>query len=683
MGFQRPYRSLWPIIMAVFLIPFALMATQADPTPIPAPPDIVVTAATLPEAWSDTAYGQFDVPQAAIDRVPRQSFEELLPLIPGAQQFRRADSRSSNPTAQGLTLRALGGNAAARTLVLRDGVPVADPFFGSVPYNSLLLGNMRRVSVTPGAGAGSFGSGAIAGVVEIESVDPWQATPFATLLSVGSLDTVSASLGVGGRLGQGGVRFAAAGERSDGFWTTPVDQRVAASVPARYRYGAAELATSALVGYGRLDVRLGLFDDRRTLRFAGADSRSQGADLSARYVRSGDGDGASGWGVEAVGWVQLREFSATTISATTFRPVLNQRATPSLGWGGKLELRPPVNHLSTLRLGVDVRGAEGRTDEIALAASGAVTLRRRAGGQSVLAGAYVEHDVRAGPVVLGAGLRVDRWWLRDGTLRETGATGATVTDQTFADRNLTRMTARTAISRQISRGLALRASAYRGFRVPTLNELYRPFVVFPVTTRANATLSPERLTGIEAGLMVEHVTGPMLSITAFANRVEGAIANVSIGPNLRQRANLPAIRARGLEFVGGHNFGDGGMVRITAAWTDAQVEGGAIAPALDRLRPAQVPRLSGSALLAFAGPGRTQNSISLRHGGRQFEDDRNVDPLPAYTTLDVASRWALGDRLSLTLSAENLTGTRIVTRNSGGSIDLGVPRSVRLTLRLN
>jgi outer membrane receptor for ferric coprogen and ferric-rhodotorulic acid len=57
--------------------------------------------------------------------------------------------------------------------------------------------------------------------------------------------------------------------------------------------------------------------------------------------------------------------------------------------------------------------------------------------------------------------------------------------------------------------------------------------------------------------------------------------------------------------------------------------------------------------------------------------------LPAYTTLDVASRWALGDRLSLTLSAENLTGTRIVTRNSGGSIDLGVPRSVRLTLRLN
>jgi len=35
--------------------------------------------------------------------------------------------------------------------------------------------------------------------------------------------------------------------------------------------------------------------------------------------------------------------------------------------------------------------------------------------------------------------------------------------------------------------------------LPTLNELYRPFTVFPVTTRAPAALANEELRGFEAG----------------------------------------------------------------------------------------------------------------------------------------------------------------------------------------
>ena len=48
---------------------------------------------------------------------PSGRIEEALAGIAGFQQFRRSDSRSSNPTAQGVTLRALGGNATSRALV--------------------------------------------------------------------------------------------------------------------------------------------------------------------------------------------------------------------------------------------------------------------------------------------------------------------------------------------------------------------------------------------------------------------------------------------------------------------------------------------------------------------------------------------------------------------------------------
>lgn len=669
-------------MFSALILPVAVLSHQAQdeqqPRRVP-PADIIVTAPTLPDPRSDTAYGEITLDPRAVDFAPRQSLEAILPLIPGAQQFRRSDSRSSNPTAQGLTLRALGGNAAARTLVLRDGVPVADPFFGSVPFNSILLGSTRRISITPGAGAGPFGGGSIAGAVEIFSADPLNNVESAASLSFSSFDTITGSLGLGTQLGQGGVRLAVAGERSDGSWTTPAASRVAASVPASYRHWAAELAGAVQAGQGRLDVRLGLFDDMRTLRFAGADSRSQGADVSARWVRTGHGD----WDVELVGWVQLRDFAATTISATTFRPVLDQRATPSTGWGGKIELRPSLSGQRTLRLGVDVRSAEGRTDEVALNASGAITLRRRAGGRSLLAEAYLEQDVRAGPLVLGAGVRVDRWWLSAGHLSESNAVGSVVTDQSFVDRALTRWTARSAVSLDLGAGFVARASAYRGFRVPTLNELYRPFVLFPVTTRANANLAPERLTGVEAGLVYAQGNGMGFSLTAFANRVEGAIANVSIGPNLRQRANLSAIRARGLEFSGHYGFGLHGRLQITAAWTDARVEGGSIAPGLDGLRPAQAPRFSGAAALLFGGPAATVNAITLRHGGQQFEDDLNSDSLPAFTTIDASTSWPIDDHIGLILAVENVIGTRIVTRNSGGSTDLGSPRAIRLTLRVN
>ena len=37
----------------------------------------------------------------------------MLRDIPGFQQFRRSDARSANPTSQGATFRALGGNASA------------------------------------------------------------------------------------------------------------------------------------------------------------------------------------------------------------------------------------------------------------------------------------------------------------------------------------------------------------------------------------------------------------------------------------------------------------------------------------------------------------------------------------------------------------------------------------------
>ncbi len=211
--------------------------------------------------------------------------------------------------------------------------------------------------------------------------------------------------------------------------------------------------------------------------------------------------------------------------------------------------------------------------------------------------------------------------------------------------------------------------------MPTVNELYRPFVVFPVTTNANPALGNEELRGFEAGIDFAPSPSVNLSLTAFTNKVENAIANVTIATNVRQRQNVDAITAKGIELGAALRFGtlsfDGSL-----ALTDAEVSASGAAILLDGKRPAQTPKIAGSATLAWRPQAGWVLSATLRHVGAQFEDDLQVDTLPAATTLDAYAEFPLTGPFSLVLRGENLTDTQIVTRNQAGSIDLGAPRTL-------
>jgi outer membrane receptor protein involved in Fe transport len=231
-----------------------------------------------------------------------------------------------------------------------------------------------------------------------------------------------------------------------------------------------------------------------------------------------------------------------------------------------------------------------------------------------------------------------------------------------------------------TRRLDLRAAAYIGLRLPTLNELYRPFVVFPVTTEANANLGNERLRGFEIGFDWQPVDAVVIAVTAFDNEARGAIANVTIVPNLRRRTNLPAIAARGIEASVAAKLGTVSL-ESALAWTDAVVEGEGPSAALDGLRPAQTPRLAATLTLGWTPAPGWRLATTLRHVSSQFEDDRQIDRLAPATTIDAFLAVPLGAKLSLVLRGENLADEAIITRNQSGSIDLGVPRTFWAGLR--
>src|SRR3990170_2503697 len=133
------------------------------------PVEIVVTGRGLEQTAAAPAYGSITIDRERLASTASNRLEDALADVAGLQAFRRCDSRSSNPSAQGLTLRALGGNATSRTLVLLDGVPVADPFFGYIPLSALSPDRLSSATVTRGAGSGAFGAGGVAGTIELFS----------------------------------------------------------------------------------------------------------------------------------------------------------------------------------------------------------------------------------------------------------------------------------------------------------------------------------------------------------------------------------------------------------------------------------------------------------------------------------------------------------------------------------
>ena len=663
--------KILPLPLMLCALP-GVAAAQAPDVTADEAASIVVTGTGLSLPPGTPAYGSVVIDRDRLEDAASGRIESVLADVAGFQQFRRSDSRASNPSNQGATLRALGGNASSRTLVLLDGVPVADPFFGYIPFSALVPDRLALVRVTRGGGSGAFGAGAVAGTIELASATRDQMPHFGASAFYGSRDATELSASIAPDLGSGYVSLSGRWDRGDGFQTTPRDQRVAATVPAAYDSWSTNLrAVAPIDATSEIQFRGTLFQDNRTLRFAGADSVSQGQDASIRYISRGR------WQVDALAYLQARNFSNIVISSTSFRKSLDQRNTPSTGIGGKIELRPPVGEDHVLRIGVDSRFATGDMFEDAYnagIASNPLTARRHAGGDQITSGIFAEDDWTIGNLVLTGGVRADRWSIRNGFYKAVSAAGLVTQDSAYANRSDWEFSGRAGALYHVSDAVALRGAAYSGFRLPTLNELYRPFVVFPITTQANAALKPEKLKGVEGGIDLTPTSGVQLSATLFYNRLDDAIANVTIDSVTRKRQNVNAIVAKGVELTASAQLPADFSLLASYAYSHSKVD--APGMAFDGFAPAQVPRHFASATLAWALKAGPELSATLRYTAKQYEDDLQSDVLPDALTLDALARLPIGHGISLVARGENLFDEDIVTRNAGGSIDLGTPRTL-------
>lgn len=649
--------------------------------PLPAiAQEIVVTGRGLDAPPGEAAYAVAEIDRERLTQSASGRFEDALRDAAGAAQFRRADSRSAHPTAQGITLRGLGGNASSRALLLLDGVPQADPFGGWVPFPAYLPDRLASVRVTRGGGSGYHGAGALAGTIELTSADAGMLGPLALTGFYGSRESVDLVATGGAKLGAGSLTVAGQFARGDGFVPIVAEDRGPVDRAAPYRQASLALRSVFPVGETvELQANLSGFSDERERGTAFTEARTRGADASARLV------GRGGWRWSALAYLQHRDFASGFASLDAARtnatPALDQYNVPAQGVGARVELEPPVGGGATLRIGADTRRVTGRTQERYFFSAGSFVNRRTAGGANLTFGGFADLSYEAGPLTLSAGGRIDHWRIGDGFRFEAPlAGGSPITNLRFPDRTGWAPTGRVGAAFEVADRIAVRGAAYRGWRLPTLNELYRPFRVGQDTTTANELLTPETSIGAEVGLDLGAKEGFSAHATLFLNRVDDAIANVTIstgtgGAVTRQRRNIDAVEARGAELDLRWRAGPW-RASASYAFTDATVAASGAAIALDGLRPAQTAQHQASATLGWS---RRHASLSLtgRYVAPQFEDDQNARTLSDAFTLDARIAVPLTAGLALEARGENLTDARIETAITGnGIVERAAPRTL-------
>ena len=527
------------------------------PPPIPDRAAIVITGEALPDSKADRAYGIVTIDRKQIAQSPSKRVDQILTAVPGVQLYRRSDSSSGHPTSQGITLRALGGNASSRALLVLDGVPQTDPFGGWINWPAFDSDDIQSIRVVRGGGSVANGPGALAGTISMSSRSD---VGISGDLAGGSRSSIDADGRAGFALGGGIASLSARASRSDGFIPITPETRGLADRPAPFTNRGGRARWVAPIGASvEIQASASAFHDTRTRGTDFSANRTNGADGSLRLV----GRGRFQW--SALGYWQWRNFHSQFANVAAGRgsakPAAEQYSVPSHGIGGKIEVRPPMPGGVELEIGVDGRRTSGETREFYLFTGDTPGRQRFAGGETWTLGAFTEASVDLGRATVTAGGRIDRWHIGGGHLFERDiATGKVLTDVVDPTRSGWLPTARAGIDAPVGGGLKLRSAAYLGWRLPTLNELFRPFRAGSDATAANAALKPEKLAGAEIG--ADYARGPFtLSLTAFANRLHDAIANVSLahGPGLfpgvgfvtaggiyYQRQNIGAVTVRGV-----------------------------------------------------------------------------------------------------------------------------------------
>lgn len=165
-------------------------------------PEVFITATRTSRTIEEIPARLASVKQAVILEQPILTTDASLSIIPGMNIDRPQGIFSKNAS---ITMRGLNGSP--RVLVLVDGVPISKTDGGGVNWNRFVPDNIDRIEVMKGPVSTVYGGNAMAGVINVITVEPKAKLEGTVKAFYGSCNTFGGFLQIGGRVKPTGNSF--------------------------------------------------------------------------------------------------------------------------------------------------------------------------------------------------------------------------------------------------------------------------------------------------------------------------------------------------------------------------------------------------------------------------------------------------------------------------------------------
>jgi outer membrane receptor protein involved in Fe transport len=662
----------------IFIAAASLARAQTPAKPV-VMEQVTVTADRGLVGVDDSAASVATLTRQQMQQVPGLALDDQLHQVAGFQLFRRTSSWTANPTSQGLSLRGLGSTAASRTLVVSDEVPLNDPFGGWIHWNEVPSLAIRQVELLRGGAADLYGSSAIGGVVEIvpATANDAHKLHFAADAAGAAENTSLEDELLTTETKAGTLLEAFSGLKTGGYVATAPALRGLVDVPSNVasQSGRVELQTPAAMQHTSAFLLGNMLNE----------SRSNGTPLQTNATRLWRYVG----GLNATAdntYATLRLFGSresyrqgfSSIAANRNSETLTKlQRVPTDELGFVAQASRTVPHSVTAAAGVDLRDIRATDDETSVATSAVTSTaarQRETGG--FLDAIWIPRSWS-----LSASVRVDSF--RTFAAKQTASNSAAVTNLPEIDELVASPRIGVVFrpqARRLPKGLALTGNAFRAFRGPTMNELYRTGQVGSQTTLANASLLSERATGFESGAELDRSFGHLRAVyfwTEVNRPVSAVLLTQTATSQTLQRQNLGQIRSRGLMLEAQTRTWRGLDATVGYQLAVATVTAfNSSSPAQSNLTGNWIPQVPREALTAttnYANPRLISLHIVASYTGAQFDDAQNQFLLHPFARFDAETERSLGRGVSIFAGAQNLLN-RAIDAGRTPNLTLAAPR---------
>lgn len=629
-----------------------------------------------------------------------RSADEILRQIPGFSLLRGADSIATAPTTATVSLRGLGGSAASRALVLLDGIPIHSPNSSEVYWARIPKHQIERVEVVRGGGANAWGNLSLGGVINIITEKPRRngldfvgtvSYPWTTDLSLAGSQVTD--------------RWELSGQASyfdtEGYYNSPDDQLGPIDERVAKEYGSVSGKASYLLSdNARVHLSGSLLDEERNggtpQDFDTTRIWTVGAGFEIQTAAAGQ------WRVDLFHEDLDVEDYSTGVNSDRDEEFIRQfRVQPSTAssLGTVWSHRFSGGH--TVTAGADYRWTDITVNDFEAYTDGMPGELKITRATQDMGGVFIQDT-----------WELDQRWQLNGSLRYDYVTnqgnvntrdlaaGASTFSETYARNSETTVNPSLGLRFLATDAVSLRAAAYKGFRAPTLRELYRSSSTrLGIVLVNNPFLAPERLVGAEAGIDWTVSQATLLRVTVFHNVVEDLVQNITrgvagdepayvepcgwleAGQTCRELANVGEMESNGLELEAAWEAGDHWSLFLSYLYNDATVTRAPDNPQVVGKRVRQAPEHSATARVRHHGRW-IDSSLVARYIGERYEDEINTLEVDDTLLLDLRFSRSLGERSEIFLSIENLLDeTWEVRTTNSGSTEIGRPRFIGLGYR--